>query len=288
MDSKAVVDYVDIANNEITDIPSVISISTMCASCKLTSAIDINYIKEHMKLDINDIIKIDSDNNTLLVKKNKKNKSRKFTINKRCVFFNQVTMLIRITTGETLDLNLEPKINLKLFKNGSIQMSGCKSVESINIVLNKLINRLKKENTMNNILENSNVSVEKFKIDMINTNYKMDIKIDRPKLYELLLKKKIKTIYEPCIRACVIIKHTPDTNNENDKEISIFIFQKGNIIITGAKSKAHIISTYEYVNKLVSDHAYSICKRNEKEEEKLILQIYESIKKDIKNGLIEI
>ena len=35
-----------------------------------------------------------------------------------------------------------------------------------------------------------------------------------------------------CIRACVIVKFTPQRNNDEEKEVSIFIFEKGNIIIT--------------------------------------------------------
>ena len=82
---------------------------------------------------------------------------------------------------------------------------------------------------------------------MINSHYQVKMQIDRTKLYNLLLKKKIKCTYEPCIRACVIIKYTPTVYNTEGKEISIFIFQKGNIIITGARSKHHIISSNEYI-----------------------------------------
>ena len=33
--------------------------------------------------------------------------------------------------------------------------------------------------------------------------------------------------YEKCIRACVIVKYTPPRSNEEEKEVSVFIFEKG-------------------------------------------------------------
>ena len=48
---------------------------------------------------------------------------------------------------------------------------------------------------------------------MINSNSQVNMNIDRDKLYSLLNKKKIKCSYEPCIRACVIIKYTPLEDN---------------------------------------------------------------------------
>jgi TATA-box binding protein (TBP) (component of TFIID and TFIIIB) len=54
-----------------------------------------------------------------------------------------VALNIRVTDGFTSDINGEPKINIKFFSNGSLQMSGCKTINDVNIVLNKIINKLK-------------------------------------------------------------------------------------------------------------------------------------------------
>jgi TATA-box binding protein (TBP) (component of TFIID and TFIIIB) len=176
-------------------------------------------------------------------------------------------------------------------------MSGCKSIKNINIALNKLIYKLKEIKAkieQNQIVEkifiedHDSITVKDFKIDMINSNYQVAIQIDRDKLYSLLLKKKIKSSYEPCIRACVIIKHVPINDNNEQKEVSVFAFQKGNIIITGARSKSHIISAYSYMNEILLTHKDEIIKKDEKEEEEIIMNIYEGILKDINIGLIKI
>ena len=124
------------------------------------------------------------------------------------------------------------------------------------------------------------ITVTDFKIDMINSNYKVNMQIDRSKLYNLLLKKKIKSSYEPCIRACVIIKYTPLENNDEEKEISVFVFQKGNIIITGARTKNHILAASNYINNILFTHHNDISKKDEKEEEALIFKLHNAVLKE--------
>jgi TATA-box binding protein (TBP) (component of TFIID and TFIIIB) len=299
-------DLINVKENEIDILPNAVSISTMCASCKLGTILNIVNIEKYLELNINDIlcVKMNKERIRTLIPDKKKNKRDKKTkISKQEIekktnhFYNQITVIVRIGSGHVEDLDTEPKINLKLFKNGSIQMSGCKSVKSINIVLNKLIYKLKmvkakiedgKIVEKNYIESAEKINVNGFKIDMINSNYKINIQIDRAKLFNLLLKKKIKSSFEPCIRACVIIKYIPTVDNDELKEISIFVFQKGNIIITGARRKSHIIAAYKYTNNIIVTHSDEISKKDEKEEEDLLLDLYNDILKDAENGLINI
>jgi len=292
------IDYINIKKYEIDNLPCGISISTMCASCKLNTNINIINIEKYFQLNLNDILTIKNNDEkikTLLPIKSKKKRIRKIE-NKKDIsknyFYNQITIETRINH----DNDHIFKINMKLFKNGSIQMSGCKSINDINIVLNKLIIRLKEIKAIRednkiiekNFISNFDINVIDFKIDMINTNYKVNIQIDREKLYNLLLQKKIKASYEPCIRACIIIKYIPPIENIDNKEVSIFIFQKGNIIITGARCKNHILSSYNYINNILINHANDIIKKDDKEEEDIILNIYQNIIREIDVGLIKI
>lgn len=285
--------YIDIIGhekNEIKDLPDGVTISTMCASSKLNSLVNVVNIKDHLQLNEDDVItvKMSDDKKRTLVPVKIKNKrlSTKVKEVKQNSFYNQITVVIRIGSGPVVDWETEPKINLKLFKNGSIQMSGCKSLKNVNIVLNKLIYRLQQVKAKiedGKIVEkkyiesNEKLELCSFKVDMINSNYKVNMQIDRAKLYSLLIKKKIKSSFEPCIRACVIIKYTPETYNDEGKEISIFVFQKGNIIITGARTKPHILAAYKYINNILVTHYDEVNKKDEKEEEDLILQLYDNI-----------
>jgi TATA-box binding protein (TBP) (component of TFIID and TFIIIB) len=289
-------DFLNIKQNKIENLPDGLCISTMCSTCKLNTKLNITNIQSYLQLNPNDILSIEKDTIKSLITKSKYKKKKKEDTQKKSgtYFYNQITVDIRITHGETKNLDKEPKINVKLFKNGTIQMSGCKSINDTNIILNKLLYRLKEIKAIledGKIIEKlfiedyDSIAITDFNIYMINTNYRLNLLIDRPKLYNLLLKKKIKTIYEPCNRACVIIKYTPSLNNAEEKEVSIFIFQEGNIIITGARSISHILSAYNYTNNILLTHKDDIIK---KEEGELIFSIYNDILNDANIGLIKL
>lgn len=298
------IDYINVSGIEVNNLPTGINVSTMSASCKLNCTIDIINIENYLALNVNDIISVKTNNEnfrTLEIiktkpKRNKKLDSKPKNDTSKNHFYNQITVIIRISEGTYKNLSDEPKINMKLFKNGSIQMSGCKTINNINIALNKLIIRLleikgKKENDKiveKKFIDNYNdLTVKDFKINMINSNYKVNINIDRDKLYCLLNKKKVKCSYEPCIRACVIIKYTPIEDNIDQKVVSVFIFQKGNIIITGSRSRNHILSTYNYINDILLIHNDEITKKNNNDESE-ILNLYSNIMNEINIGVIKL
>jgi TATA-box binding protein (TBP) (component of TFIID and TFIIIB) len=299
------IDYINVSDIEIKDIPLGINVSTMSASCKLNTTIDITNIENYLILNTNDIITVKMSNDkirtleTLKTKTKRKKKidSKPKNDTSKNHFYNQITVIVRVSNGNYKELSDEPKINMKLFKNGSIQMSGCKTVKNINIALNKLVVRLseiKAKIEDNKIIEKKfidnikDITIKDFKINMINSNYQVNINIDRDKLYSLLNKKKIKCLYEPCIRACVIIKYTPIEDNIDQKIVSVFIFQKGNIIITGSRSRNHILSTYKYINNILLTHIDEITKKNNDDDEHEILDLYSNIINEVKIGVIKL
>ncbi len=85
---------------------------------------------------------------------------------------------------------------------------------------------------------------------MINSNFVYPNKIDRLKLFNLLNSESKECRYDPSNHAPVNIKF-----NCVDKSISIFVFEKGSILITGAKNCGHILEGYEFINKyLLNNH----------------------------------
>jgi TATA-box binding protein (TBP) (component of TFIID and TFIIIB) len=278
-------------------LPKGVSISTMCAKCKLGTELNIDLIKNHMNLSEDDILtfKINNDNmRTLIEAKKKKRRTKRKTKTSSNPFYNQITVVIRINEGPYENMHDEPKINLKLFKNGSVQISGLKNIEYANKALNKLIYCLSQvkgkmiDGKIEEVsfVENKNkLGIFDFEIYMINSNYMVNLMIDRTKLYALLLMKKIKASYEKCVRACVNIKYVPPEHNNEEKDVSVFIFEKGNIIITGARNFYHVIATYDYINNILLSHIDDIIKKDDDYEGDMILKIYEDIYKDNKHKL---
>lgn len=309
------IDYINYKEKEVNNLPPGVLISTMTASAKrvtdqdgLGTNVNNENIFKYLKLNTDDILMIKKDKEkkrSIIPEKKKKRRTKKTKINKKqsSHFYHQITVVVRVFEGEYDDLNDEKKINFKVFKNGSIQMSGIKKLEYVNRAINKLIYRLKQvkgvletnEETGNRVMkeikfveEPDNLNLRNFKLDMINSNYTVNMHIDRKKLYNILLKRKENAIYEQLTRACVIVKFMPREENPNMKEISIFIFQKGNIIITGAKSKKHITSAYDYLNNILLSHKDEIIKKTDEEEKNELMNLYDSVMSENSHKLSQI
>ena len=282
-----------INTDNIISLPEGMTKSTSCASCKLKATeleiFEIDTLKiMDLPLDSGNIISLyinKKENFKTLLKegsvKTRKKKTEKIPKIKKKGnnFYNCINIVIRVTSGDTNILENEPKINMKLFKNGSIQMSGCKSIIDINIVLGKLIKILETETT-------GKISVINFKIDNILANYKINMEINRNKLFELLQKKKIQASYEPCIRACVVVKLTPLQDNEQKNQITISIFKLGNILLAGARSDLHLVEAYNYLNDIILTHTEEISSTEFINDEQLILKLYKEVMRGVEVGLI--
>lgn len=268
-------DLINVNNFTIKNLKDGIKISTICASCTVGTKLNLDLIHKYMSLHSGDVLVVKKNNQdyrSLIPLKQPKRRSKTEQEKKKTTSFqNSLTVVIRKYHYQVNkdDLDKEKNINLKLFNNGSIQMSGCKDLEGVNYALNKLSIILQKGKTIkeNGIKRKINfvddldkIKVSGFKLDMINCNYKVKVTINREKLNNLLIKKKIKSSYEPCIRACVIIKYNPPKNNTTNKEISIFVFEQGNIIITGAKNQSQIEQGVEFINDIIITHLNDIQK----------------------------
>lgn len=263
----------EILRNKIRDalilkpLPDDLLISTITICCALHIEFKVNNIAKYIDLKNSSIVKIsygradDPATNRALVPK-KKHKKKKKT---KRVFYNQVSLSIMI------DSKREKPINIKLFTNGSIQMTGCKSIENVIDVLEKIFVELKVVKAIVNLktLKIEEVpfvnDVDKLKladihnitIGMINSNFDYPNQIDRLKLYNLLLADTTECKFDPSNHACVNIKYYSDS-----KKISILVFEEGAIVITGAQNYVHILEAYNFINRYLLQNHRAIVKSN--------------------------
>jgi TATA-box binding protein (TBP) (component of TFIID and TFIIIB) len=266
-----IMDDKSILRNKIVDaiimkkLPPDVCISTMTICCELDIEFRVNNIANYIDLDKDSIINISygrnddpSTNRSLFPRKKSKKKKK----GKR-VFYNQVSLNVMVESKK------EKPINIKLFTNGSIQMTGCKSVENVIDVLSKIFNELKVVKAVIDLKQMKMVDksfindnkklflkyVDNIVIGMINSNFRYPNKIDRLKLYNQLNIDNIASKYDPSNHACVNIKY-----HCTDKTISIFVFEKGPIVITGAKNCEHILAGYTFINKYLLTNHFKIAK----------------------------
>ena len=213
--------------NTTKDLPKDLKISTITSTCNFDTLFNISNIKNHPNLTIKDTKKI-----------KKKDKAKK---KKTKQFDNQISVKI---------MHEKTKLNFKIFKNGAIQTTGSKHFDDFWYGIEYLCKELNEDNYVKNKKKFNTDSINNFKIDMINANFNIGFQIDRNKLSNLLDTKEIKNTFDPEVHAGVILKY----NYKNIRKVSIFVFESGSIIITGAKNKYQLLGTYEYINNLLFEN----------------------------------
>lgn len=269
------IDGLNRANNDKNILPYDLEISTTTITCTL----DITFNVENIGLYFNDFDDILIGkrygnrivHNIVSYKKSfLKNKSKKVKKNKKN-FFNQVSLIFCSSALMGLDSSKLSKkeqnktVNVKLFINGSIQMTGCKHINNVKKSLEILFDKLKITKSVLNAkmefidkpfvddikkLKIDNVNL--FKIEMINTNFDSMFQINRSKLCEILTEKNIEVSFDPIIHASVTIKYA--LKNTPSKEISIFVFESGSITIAGSNSYDEVLEAYQFIGKLIYEN----------------------------------
>ena len=266
----------------IKAIPDDIIVNTLTVVCSLDVLFNVNNIARYIDLNINNIIKVNhGDPNNILTNRSlinkKKNKKPK---KKKKVFYNQVSICVLVQN------KIKP-VNVKLFSNGSIQMTGCKVIDNAIDALDNIFKELQKikavidGNTMtiiekpffelildDNKLANNKLSpelaknimnlynVNKLRIEMIVCKFKYPTLINRFKLFKLLKSNGYECSYNPEKHAAVDLKY-----NTLDRNVSIFIFEKGSIVITGAKTFNQILNAYNFINIILLKNHLDIEKK---------------------------
>ena len=205
-------------------------------------------------------------------------------------------------------------VNVKIFNNGKLQMTGISKPadgeRAVKYICN-VINKLKSHKIITN-KDDYTVSNFSYKTVMINTCYELGICINRETLYNILSNRyNLNTIYDadgyPGVRVEYYYNSlTSNTEFEglckctnkcrgkgigvgenNCRKISIAIFQSGSAIIAGGCNAIEpIYQTYNFINNLIKNIIREI-KKNESEASRLKKQRANNIhleKKIIING----
>jgi len=248
---------------DIEYLPDDVTISTMTLVCDIDTKFNCANIAKYISLSPDGILSVSygknadpRTNRTIIKKKGGSGKKKK---QKKC-FYNQVSMYVDVSTKK------KKPVNIKLFCDGAIQMTGCKTVNHSIEVLTKVLFELKKTKAIVDVKtlmvvdkpfvtnpESLSIkNIRNLRIAMINSGFEIGFKIDRSKLHNLLLENNYECLFDPAKHACVNIKYE---HKHTDKTISVFVFEKGSIIITGAQNCLQIHSAYEFINKyLLKNH----------------------------------
>lgn len=256
-------------------LPKDIYVSTMTISCEIVGMeFNCENICKYVDLSydgIEDIIcaigegrKDKNDEKNVIYRSLPTKRDNKKEKKKKKVFYNQASMHLKIITKKN------DAVHVKLFSNGALHITGCQSCCDVTETLKSIIDKLKKDKY---VVDKNNhefvlkqfVNDKKYldislisglKVNMINTNFVIPFSISLKILYEILLLENKECRYDKINHSCVNIKY-----DHPEKIISIFVFEKGSIVITGAKTGEQINCAYIFINKFIYSHYKQIVKK---------------------------
>ena len=193
-------------------------------------------------------------------------------------FFNQSTLVIRkLRAGADSEFK---EVNMKLFANGGFQMTGVTSEEFSQIVLEFILGIF---TALPEAISEAPLTVKKFAIQLLNSDYKMSALLKRAELHRLLCQQyRLSSTFETTIYQGVNTKYYYNEaapggkgicmcprfcNGQGDgtkvgecKKITIAAFQTGSIIITGARNKPQLDEAYTFMNEILQAHRDTVTK----------------------------
>jgi hypothetical protein len=187
-------------------------------------------------------------------------------------FFNQSTIVVRKRReGDSKEFK---EVNIKLFANGGFQMTGVTSEDFSRTVIEFMLERFKE---FKEPVSEAPLTITKFAIQLLNSDYKMSALLKREELHRLLCQKYRlfstleKNIYQGVNTKYFYNEAAPQNRGicrcpkfctgQGDgksigscKKITIAAFQTGSIIITGARNNAQLSEAYEFINEVLQQH----------------------------------
>ena len=239
-------------------------ISTMTAISSLNSEINLDHLFKNIKINsLVSYIQHGSLGNKGASSKNKR-KSRN-PDKQRKSFFNQVT----------LHVFCEKNVNVKLFNNGKIQMTGLKYEEHGEKVLDLLIPYLQSIDSdidEHKILQTRCITYTPMDTVLINSDFFLGYPIKRDILHQQIIELGYYSSYEPCNYPGVNIKYYYNQSTDNGicqcesmcngkgcgcgdgncKKITIAVFQSGKALITGARNRDQLKIALNFITQFVN------------------------------------
>jgi len=198
------------------------------------------------------------------------------------IFFNQSTLVVRRLVSDIDGKKMFKEVNIKIFKNGGVQMTGIPSDTFAQDTLAWLAVEL--SSFSQPVLEGK-AAPHRYSIQLINSDYQVNGNINREKLHEILVNEYNlfssfeSTIYQGCDTKYYYNESAPADAVEGIcpcgemctgsgdgrtlgqcKEITISPFHTGSIIITGARRFEQIEKAYVFMNKILKKHSHEMIK----------------------------
>lgn len=301
-------------------IPEEIKISTMTMDAKLDVKFNVQNIYRYIRKSKDSIVRIkkikaqpQKEKKVTKLKKRKNvtefdKKSKKSSIK----FLNQVTVFVRVSQKPA-----DRPVSVKIFGNGTLHYTGVINIASLIEATQKICEECKrkraifveKKDSKGNIIRKvktitfaddpSKLTVSglhDFAVTMINCNFGVPFRVDRPKLLVSLTSDAYNASFDSNGHSAVKVKYAiknpesfskgirireEDDLGKNEKRVTIFVFESGKIIIIlGNQGFRPINEVYTFIYKYLLENYDIIVKDDELTDSSIREYLEESEYKD--------
>lgn len=248
-------------------------ISTITCVSTIAEKVNVKRLCQFLNPD-EDIVYIESENLVKGVKKDKKKTAKKRS-NRNQLFSNQ--MSVGLVCHNPNHVHNNP-ISVKIFKNGRIQMTGCKNEKEIRIMYEQLHRKICEiptcftmpdgESTVNvsPIQGIMPFSEEKTTIEMINGTFYINAVVDLENLVNIVERKYshneifiIKNRKSPINFSMKMFGYFDEAKRKN-KIPSVFVYNTGSVNII-ATDHDILLRTYEFIREFLDKRFYEVCEK---------------------------
>jgi TATA-box binding protein (TBP) (component of TFIID and TFIIIB) len=221
-----------------------------------------------------------------------------FVKKKKSNFFNSAALNVLLTNNKT--------VNVKVFNNGKLQMTGVPNEEGGNKAAEIVIELIKSiaddvQSGKKIVFDKKRLEINNYRTVLINSDYYCGMEIKREHLFLILQDEyDLSVSYEsenyPGVKLEYFWnKNTLNTPNEGKcecskkctgkgmgngdldcKKVTVSSFQSGKVIVTGARSREQINNAYKFINAVFQNNYQIIRKKNTSNKTQ--------IKKNIQSG----
>lgn len=264
--------------------PSPITISTITLTGKIGDYVMAKFLYDRLPIN-NDIIYTENGKEykgkktkkkISYSKKEKMNKLDKRKLGRGKPLSNQISIGMR-------GLGVEHKnpVCLKIFKNGKIQMTGCKTLEEGYKLYEKLytyISKIPKKfylkeddkyfyiEPIKNMLKPTDLHLDS---EMINASYQLNFEINQKELNNLLEKFKENELFvtydscvsSPAVRCYLMNMSKYDERKKKKKQPSVFLYRSGSVNIIVWKMDM-LYDAYNFINTFIKENFDKIVSKN--------------------------
>lgn len=227
-----------------------LSVSTMTICFNFNQDLNLELLNEKIPKSITVIYKPGSKKSKIPKKK------------RTDAFYNSLEIKITIIDHRTEPITFS-NVSVFLFHNGNVKVAGCKTINTINLLINELIMLI--NYIPGSVESHTTIKANNIKIQMINSNFNIKPIKDEPDgwclkqedLKNILVNNGYSATFSSLSRYPGINAKVKSLNDPK-KKVTLLIFRSGNIIITGGKYIKDVCNCYALIIDLISQNAKKI------------------------------